>query len=262
MAAADEARERGKPLTVFDFDHTLIRVNSDTWIPKDLQAKSALAVLANFKSGDSWTRTMDAVVLAAQAKDGVSLAAMAASARRMPCFDEMTEALSIAAAVGPVDIVSDANAFFISEFMEEKGWGARVRSVYTNPVRKDEQGYLRVDPFHPWSLPPHGCDLCPLNMCKAEILRSILSAESEARTQTQERERPRPVVYVGDGRGDWHPVLELTEHDVALVRHDESEPSALGLHRAILANPTRVRAQVVRWRDGSDLVRALRRVLS
>jgi hypothetical protein len=63
-------------------------------------------------------------------------------------------------------IVSDANSYFISTILRAHNLADCFSSVHTNPAEFDPSGALRVLPFHPQALPPHGCLLCPPNMCK------------------------------------------------------------------------------------------------
>ena len=66
----------------------------------------------------------------------------------------------------------------------------------------------------------HSCAKCPPNLCKTQVLRDILSKETQ---------RPR-VVYIGDGSNDVCPAINaLEEGDVLLARKGNkiSNPNAL-----------------------------------
>lgn len=64
-------------------------------------------------------------------------------------------------------VASDANAFFIETVLEHHGVLGCFSEISTNPARVDGNGRLRISPFHdPDDSSPHGCSLCPENMCK------------------------------------------------------------------------------------------------
>ena len=114
--------------------------------------------------------------------------------------------------------------------------------VHTNPAAF-EAGALRVRPYHTG----HGCHRCPINLCKGQVCyvgrHSAVAAVSPAlcppgparrsdhkpshpparlafppqvlwRFLAQRAQRGSSydrVLYVGDGRGDWCPTVELLE---------------------------------------------------
>lgn len=64
-------------------------------------------------------------------------------------------------------IVSDANLFFIETILEHLGLRNCFSEINTNPGFVDEQGRLRILPFHDFNKGSHGCTgPCPPNMCK------------------------------------------------------------------------------------------------
>lgn len=64
-------------------------------------------------------------------------------------------------------IVSDANVFFIETILEHVGLRQCFTEINTNPSSIDEEGRLRISPYHDFhDHPPHACNLCPPNMCK------------------------------------------------------------------------------------------------
>ena len=231
---------------VFDYDHTIVCENSDTFIPHLLEAKHGLQLIDEYRGGKTgWTQLMDSVVLACQQKDHKTVEDIAFQAACVPCFPELLLVLGMVAEKGPVHIVSDANSLYIDSFL--KHHGVSVHTVHTNPAVLDANGLLRVQPY---ATKPHGCKTCPTNMCKGLIVREkiLLLATSPA------KKRPK-IVYFGDGSNDFCPVLAvLREGDVVFARDDPNEPRARGLMRKIDENPLLVRAQVIRWAVGKDLL--------
>lgn len=142
--------------------------------------------------------------------------------------------------------MSDANSYFIKEILERHGLQEYFSQVHTNPAHVDDSGALRVLPFHPKDT-PHGCKLCPLNMCKGLILDSIRKGSSET--------LKRRVIYVGDGGGDYCPSLRLVRGDHVLARQ------GFPLSKRLTTNTDLVQATVHEWTSAKDVERLFRELL-
>jgi pyridoxal phosphate phosphatase PHOSPHO2 len=68
-----------------------------------------------------------------------------------------------------VRVVSDANTFFIETILKHFGIRECFSEINTNPGYVDEEGRLKILPYHDLNKPPHQCNLCPPNMCKVCI---------------------------------------------------------------------------------------------
>jgi pyridoxal phosphate phosphatase PHOSPHO2 len=91
--------------------------------------------------------------------------------QQAPIHPAMVSAIKSAAAIGcELQIVSDANSYFINKILHSYGLHHYFpdKNIHTNPAFVAENGALHVLPFHAADeqLPPHGCNLCPPNMCK------------------------------------------------------------------------------------------------
>lgn len=63
--------------------------------------------------------------------------------------------------------MSDANQFFIEKILEQHDLLDCFSDIYTNPTSVDENGKLRISPYHGGAAStPHSCNLCPPNLCK------------------------------------------------------------------------------------------------
>lgn len=67
-------------------------------------------------------------------------------------------------------ILSDANHFFIETILKHYGLFECFSEIITNPTLVDPKGTLKIFPYHDYNLSPHGCELCPRNMCKVWLL--------------------------------------------------------------------------------------------
>jgi 2,3-diketo-5-methylthio-1-phosphopentane phosphatase len=107
-------------------------------------------------------------------------------------------------------ILSDANTFFISSFLQSQRISHCFTHIVSNPADWTE-GVLRVSPYTSWGH-AQPCDFsCPENMCKASgniwhctpfsAITHRLFQGSVVTRWMQERDWAR-VCYVGDGSGD------------------------------------------------------------
>lgn len=171
----------------------------------------------------------------------------------IPVFTETLEALKLARAAGAeVCILSDANHHYIATILRHHGLQSLVAAVVTNKAalcppsdaacsactHSSPLPRLHISPHQPEE-EPHGCPLCPCNLCKGMVL-------DEWRQQTSYAK----IVYVGDGGGDYCPILRLGEQDTVLCRKDWA------LHRHIQEGRAGAltRARVVPWATGADIL--------
>lgn len=104
---------------------------------------------------------------------------------------------------------------------------------------------LRIAPRHASHLPPHGCALCPANLCKgAEVSR------------IQAYGQYRRIVYAGDGLNDVCPALRLGADDVLLARSGHPLAVYLQAAGAGQASAPMPKARVVFW-DTHEQLEAL-----
>jgi pyridoxal phosphate phosphatase PHOSPHO2 len=263
---ANRSLEERKLVLVFDYDYSLINVNSDTYLFEEL----APAVLEYIKEQSAsrrgeWTAIVDEGLAKLQApphnaKENDILECLA----NVPVFQEMIECVRVAHQSNvPVFIVSDASEAFIGCFLEKNELQPLIEKVITNKSwysQEDGQSpVLRVKPHHPEDEPPHGCPLCPRNLCKGQVLREHLDLLGNCK----DSDDCWRVLYVGDGGGDFCAAHKLREHDVLFARDDPSVPSARGLVRRMEREKDRypVRAQVVTWKEGKDVLFKVKEII-
>jgi Putative Phosphatase len=188
----------------------------------------------------------------------------------------------------PVKVLSDCNSVFIGHILAGARLGRAVRDgaleVVTNGATFERlmgdtgdaapglgaaaaaatapasaakaaggAGYkLVVQPRHPASAAPHGCPLCPANLCKGAELRRLRTAAPLSAGGGWGR-----VVYAGDGANDICPALALGPRDVVLARAGE----ALARYAAEAPadpNARQLRAAVHVWHNHEQLARLVR----
>ncbi|RLM92797.1 inorganic pyrophosphatase 1-like [Panicum miliaceum] len=205
-------------VVVFDFDKTIIDVDSDNWVVDSMALTEEFERLLPTMMGELHAR-------------GRTLGDVAAALRAAPIDPR---------------VLSDANAFFIETVLEHHGLQGCFTEVNTNPSRVDAAGRLRIEPYHDFLRgAPHGCGVgsCPPNMCKGQVLDRILR---EAAAAAPGGRKPR-VIYLGDGRGDYCPALRLARGDFVMPRR------GYPVWDLICEDPARVQAEVHPWADGAEM---------
>uniref|UniRef100_A0A2P2NLV9 Uncharacterized protein MANES_16G103700 n=1 Tax=Rhizophora mucronata TaxID=61149 RepID=A0A2P2NLV9_RHIMU len=227
-------------VVVFDFDRTLIDGDSDRWVVTQM----GLTPLFNqFLSTLPWNSLMDRMMQELDAR-GKTAEDIADCLSRTPLHPRIAAVIKWANALGcDLRIVSDANQFFIERILEHHELLGCFSQIHTNPSFVDHNGRIRIIPYHALSLPPHGCSLCPANLCKGMVIEQI-------RASILESENHR-FIYVGDGKGDYCPSLRFGEDDYIMPRKNYP------LWDCICSNPTLVKAGVYEWTDGEELEKIL-----
>ena len=195
-----------KLLAVFDFDHTLVDGNTDTWITKLYEDVKHVQDNKDL----CWTDRMAKVFQALHAKKFTKLD-FEQCLQSLPFTKGMKELLYfIATEKIECIIISDSNSFFIKYLLEFGDITHCVKEVYTNPASWTESQLLTIQHYH-----SHNCGKCPANMCKGDILMShIRNTNSILDNKT--------ILYVGDGRNDYCATLQMKPSDFVFAREGYS----------------------------------------
>ncbi|KAF8678616.1 hypothetical protein HU200_046235 [Digitaria exilis] len=225
-------------IVVFDFDKTIIDVDSDNWVVDSLGFTEQFERLLPTMP---WNTLMDTMMGEIHAS-GKALGDVAAVLRGAPIDPRVPHAIRAAHALGcDLRVLSDANGFFIETILDHHGLRGCFSEINTNPSHVDASGRLRIEPYHEFRHgASHGCGVgtCPPNMCKGQVLDRILREASAARKR---------VVYLGDGRGDYCPALRLGREDFVMPRRGHP------VWDLICEDPARVKAEVHPWADGAEM---------
>ncbi|KAK3557686.1 hypothetical protein QTP70_033731 [Hemibagrus guttatus] len=217
------AKMKKKTLMVFDFDHTLVDQNSDTWVIQCAPEQSLPAWLENSYQRGRWTEYMGRV-FSYIGEQSVSPDAVRELMQTIPFTDGMIELLKfIYQNKSHIDciIVSDSNTLFIDWILEAGGVASAVDRVFSNPASVDQRGYIEVRCFH-----SHTCERCPVNMCKQKVLSDFRARQADDGVNYH------TVCYVGDGTNDFCPIKALNEGDIAMPRKGFSLEKLLAKSRS------------------------------
>ncbi|XP_057422174.1 inorganic pyrophosphatase 2 [Lotus japonicus] len=230
-------------VVIFDFDRTIIDDDSDSWIIAEM---GLTPIFSQLSSTMPWTPLMNRMMEELHSQ-GFTTGDIAQCLKRALLHPNIVSAIKSAHALGcELRIISDANAFYIDTILEHHGLSGCFSEINTNPSFVDEEGRLRIAPFHDTALDPHDCPLCPPNMCKGLVIDRI-------RGSLPENKR---FIYIGDGAGDYCPTLKLGRGEFVMPRKNYP------LWNRICSDPKLVEAEVHDWSSGEELESILLKLIN
>ncbi|KAJ6713286.1 PHOSPHATASE ORPHAN 1 2 [Salix purpurea] len=230
-------------VVVFDFDKTIIDVDGDNWVIDELGFTDLFNQLLPTMP---WNSLMDRMMKELHS-DGKTMEDIAEVLKRIPIHSQVISAIKAAHDLGcELRIVSDANMFFIETILKHLGLKDCFSEINTNPGSVDEEGRLRISPYHDFTQSSHGCSLCHPTMCKGLIIERIQASISKEGSK---------IIYLGDGAGDYCPSLKLTEADYVMPRKN------FPLWALISKNPLLITAEIHEWIDGGEMERVLLQII-
>ncbi|XP_047176635.1 inorganic pyrophosphatase 1-like [Vigna umbellata] len=223
-------------VVVFDFDSTIIECDSDNWV---LDEFGLTEKFYEFLPNTLWNPLMDKMMYELHSQ-GKTIEDIVQVLNRTPMHPRIVPAIEAAYSLGcELKIVSDANSFFIETILKHHGVWNCFSEITANPSYVNEEGILRVCPYHDYVKSSHGCNLCPPNMCKGLVMERIQNSVDAASEQK--------YIYLGDGNGDFCPSLKLKDKDFLMPRRN------FPLYDLVSKNSNHVKAEVHAWRNGEEL---------
>ncbi|CAN0877996.1 Inorganic pyrophosphatase 2 [Linum grandiflorum] len=154
-------------VVLYDFDETIVGVDTDYWLIDEF----GYTDLADQLRPDvPWNSIIDRMLKEIQEHGKKTIDDIVAVLKRIPILPRVVSSIKSAHDLGcELRIVSDSNVFFIEKVLENLGVRRYFSEINTNSGFLDDQGRLRVAPYHDFTKASHGCTLCPPNMCKVII---------------------------------------------------------------------------------------------
>ncbi|XP_062566127.1 pyridoxal phosphate phosphatase PHOSPHO2-like [Saccostrea cucullata] len=240
-----------KILFAFDFDHTVIDENSDLYCKRLAPDGKIPQEIEDTYSDVGWTKYMG-LIFEYLHSHGVTEQHFRECMNEIPLTKGMRELIEYATENKHESIIiSDSNSWFIENILNESGLKDAFSEVYTNPAQYDAEGRLTIEFYHKQDW----CDLSTVNLCKGHIL------QEHVRRREQEGIRYKCVVLVGDGSNDFCPALRLTENDYVCPRISYrlwKKIQKLESDQGAVSNGHKLRAQVVNWTSGLDILEFLK----
>lgn len=251
-------------LAAFDFDNTLIDVNSDTYIDKlsilsekDEQQKLYYKYPEHFENESHWTYRMNAVFAYLHTEHNITENDIRSCMREIKLDASMIDLVRELNEQRRYEliIISDANTVFIDTILRANNIDKHFSTVYTNPARFDLNGRLTVRPFNDENCQIlNSClspDLCASNICKGSILKHHLEIMKERNITSGGYCQDISIFYFGDGRNDYCPGLFLKSTDYNFIRKGYS------LERMLQSKPSylaRINAKIHYWNSAADIL--------
>ncbi|XP_078177043.1 inorganic pyrophosphatase 1-like [Carex rostrata] len=234
-------------MIVFDFDKTIIDCDSDNLVIDHFGGTERFdELLLTFP----WNTAMDKI-MGEFHEQGKSIEAIKEILIKAPLSPHTISAIKSAYSLGcELRIVSDANIFFIETILKHHGLMNYFSEINTNSSYVDNEGRLRISPYHDFTISSHGCSLgtCPPNMCKGLIIERI--------KKSMYKEGKQRLIYLGDGKGDYCPLLKLSERDQMMPRRNYP------VWDLICSKQNDINAQMYDWADAEELERVLLRLVN
>ncbi|CAN8239589.1 unnamed protein product [Cochlearia groenlandica] len=234
-------------VVVFDFDKTIIDVDSDNWVIDKLGFTDLFSQLLPTMP---WNTLMDHMMKELH-DQGKTIDEIKQVLRTIPIHPRVVPAIKSAHDLGcELRILSDANMFFIETIVDNLGISELFSEINSNSGLVDEHDTLRIFPYHDFNKSSHGCShqTCPPNMCKGLVMEKI--QESIAKEGKKKK-----MIYLGDGAGDYCPSLKLNTQDYVMPRKN------FPVWDLISENQMVVKATIREWTDGESLESVLMEII-
>ncbi|KAK3224563.1 hypothetical protein Dsin_011588 [Dipteronia sinensis] len=225
----------GRVVVVFDFDKTILDCDSDNWVVDELGVNHLFTQLLPTLP---WNSLMDRMMMELHSR-GKTMEDIALCLKQAPFHPRIISAIKLAHSAGcDLKIVSDANVIFIETILKHHGLLDCFSEIITNPSLVDNEGSLRILPYHDFKSCSHKCNICPPNMCKGVVMEKIMMKSCES---------TKRFIYVGDGSADFCGGLKLVEGDILMARNK------FPVWDLICSNPLSIKAHIHAWNDGEEL---------
>ncbi|KAL7406107.1 hypothetical protein ABVT39_013171 [Epinephelus coioides] len=237
-----------KTLMVFDFDHTVVDDNSDTWVVRCLPDQTLPDSVKNTYRKGHWTEFMGRVMnyIGDQQVSADRVRSVMESIPFTPGMSDLLTFISEHKSTIDCIIISDSNTMFIDWILQASGFQAAVDQVFSNPAKVNDHGYMEVQHHH-----SHDCKRCPVNLCKKKVLELYLSEQADGGVEYER------IFYAGDGGNDLCPSTCLRGHDVVMPRREYALEKLLAKLEKQKDNAF-LRAKVIIWSSGTDILEELK----
>jgi pyridoxal phosphate phosphatase PHOSPHO2 len=257
-------------IAAFDFDHTIIDVNSDTYINK-LLIECEEKNNGEFKFSSSieeiyqkhgWTKRMQAVFDLMHEKYKIGEDQFVLCLKEIKIKETMKKLFYLLKEKNyELFIISDANTIFIETILRENGLDTLFNmqtNIFTNRAYFEEQGRIKLVPFvQIYNLNGQSFDcpskICAKNICKGVVYKNLVEKFQQNNNNNNNELLTSSNLYVGDGTNDFCPGLFLNPHDKYFVKKNFSLAKRL-------ANPRyseQIKCKIFYWNDAQEIIENL-----
>ncbi|KAD6455011.1 hypothetical protein E3N88_09717 [Mikania micrantha] len=241
MATANQLRR--EMIIVWDFDRTIINDDCDRWVGLEM---GLTKLFTQLRPTMPWNSLMDRMMEELHSH-GKTIDDFTKRLNSFTVHPQIISAIRSAHDLGcDMKVISDANKFFIETILKNNEIYHCFSEIISNPTVIHRDGRLRIFPYHGLNHPPHGCELCPPNLCKGLVIDKIKDSDVKKRV----------MIYIGDGRDDLCGILKLKEGDHILPRMN------LSLYHLVTKAKVPIKPIIHAWKDGEELNKILVAIIS
>lgn len=247
-------------LAAFDFDHTIIVHNSDTYIDKILFEKTTNNLNNKYPEEiekktelHGWTTRMNSVFEYMFSKFNIKGKDILECLKEIKIDDSMVSLIkSLKENDYKLIILSDANSLFIETILKENRLSDFFDTIYTNEAQIDSNERLVVKPLNETyneNGEPFKCltGLCTENICKGKILNDYLGKHLGVNDVMELKH----LIFIGDGRNDYCGGLCLNEKHHFCVRKNFNLAKLLAKKEHLVKN---IKAEILYWDSAQDII--------
>ncbi|KAI7751643.1 hypothetical protein M8C21_005052 [Ambrosia artemisiifolia] len=232
MATANQPSK--EMIIIWDFDRTIITDHCDRWVVLET---GLTKLFHRLRLTLSWNSLMDRIMDELHAQ-GKTIQDFVNRLNNFTLDPQMISAIRSAHDLGcEMKVLSNANQFFIETILKNNGVYECFSGIISNPTVVDEEGRLRILPYHGVHFQPHGCKFCPANLCKGIVIDKIRDSDT----------KKRGIIYIGDGKDDLCPALKLSEEDHVMPK------KRLTLYYMLTLATIPIMPKIHAWKDGEEL---------
>lgn len=247
----ENSSKMSKRLGVFDFDHTIVDDNTDIVARKLLKNDQIPDSTKILYRSSGWTAYMQEIFKLLH-KYHIKESTIKNAITKIPPVQSISDLIvkMVEKLNFEVIIISDSNSVFINDWLIAKKLDKYVHTVFTNPAKYNHKGLLQVEMYHVQK----ECTLSTVNLCKGMIMEDFIQSQAEDGINYSQ------IVYVGDGKNDFCPILRLKKNDVACVRAGYACVE-LVTKSFESQSEDRVKSNVCIWNNGLDILKSLQQNL-
>jgi 2,3-diketo-5-methylthio-1-phosphopentane phosphatase len=236
-----------KILFVFDFDHTILRDNSDYEILPLISDKGNADLQPLYKVRKNWANYMQEVYKKMK-EENVNISQVKEIVENLPFnpgYEELFELIKSNKDKFEALIISGANTLFLEWVLQRRGLTGLFPIYFSNWAEPDENLVIKIRPHH-----SHDCNTCDESQCKKLILSSYLENSNKC-------EQYSKFIYVGDGENDYCVATLLREGDLLFPR--ANFPLDKKLHqKGFIEN---MKCHVHIWDDGYKIIEEVKKLI-
>lgn len=244
-----ESKSQYRKLVAFDFDHTVVDLNTDIVVRDLISADKIPREVTKLYKRSGWIPYMQEIFHLLHA-NGVTRDHIKAAIESIPEVNGVKRLIQQLHDTGDCDviIISDSNSEFIRYWCTFNDIQHCFAEIHTNQANFDGTGRLLIQPYHN----QFSCSLSSVNLCKGDILEKFIN-----RRQHEQQVIYDKIFYIGDGANDICPVLRLGKRDFGMARKNYRMHKEIDSILSDNTNPDNVKhsldAKLLIWDDGIEL---------